>query len=126
MTSSLIAQLQLPRYDFDVITRGGSVSDIFTKPFIRDFVDFFNPSNPISSLGFLMSRIIPFTIVIAGLIFFFQLISAGFSYMTAAGDSAKIQSATKNLTNALIGLLVVISAFFLAQIIQVVFGITLL
>ena len=92
----------------------------------NNFSKLFGPSMWSQSAGRLISRLILFSIIAAGLIFFLKLISSGYSYMTAAGDSAKIQAAHKNLINALIGLLVVISAFFLAQIIQVVFGITIL
>lgn len=117
---ALLAQ-NIPGYGTDVVQKGGGASTLFNT-----FSSLFSPNTPDVSLAKVVSQIIMFVIVIAGLIFFLQLISAGFSFLTAAGDSAKIQSATKNLTTAVIGLLVVISAFFLAQIIQVVFGITIL
>ncbi len=77
-------------------------------------------------LGLVVSRLILFAIIGAGLFFFVRLISAGYSYLTSLGDSVKIQSATKELTNAVVGLLIIISAFFLAQILEVVFGINIL
>ena len=116
----LLAQF-IPGYSGDVVTKGGGPSHIFDS-----FTILFSPFDPNQSLALLISKLIMYAIVIAGLIFFIQLISAGFSYLTSAGDSAKIQSATKSLTTALIGLLVVISAFFLAQIVQVIFGIQIL
>ncbi len=77
-------------------------------------------------IGQVVSRLITFAIIGAGLFFFVRLLSAGFSMLTSKGEPAKIQSATKELTNALIGLLIVISSYFLAQIIQVIFGIKIL
>lgn len=74
-------------------------------------------------LGFWISRAIQYSIVIAGIIFFLKLVSGGFSYLTSAGDSGKIQAATKEITNALIGLILVISVFFIKQILKVLFGI---
>lgn len=74
----------------------------------------------------IVSRFLAFAILAAGLFFFVKLISAGYTYLTSLGEPAKIQSASKELTNATIGLIIVISAFFLAQIIQVVFGINIL
>lgn len=74
----------------------------------------------------LFSRILLFAIAAGGLIFFVQLIMAGFNLLTAAGDPGKIQSATKGLTNALIGLIVVISTFFISQIIEAIFGLEIL
>lgn len=78
------------------------------------------------NLGGIISRLLPFAIIVAGLFFFVKLIVAGFSYLTSAGDSAKIQSATKNLTNAGLGLLIVLTAYFLAQILEVVLGVKIL
>lgn len=73
-----------------------------------------------------VSRLLTFAIVGAGLFFFVRLISAGYGYLTNAGDQNKIQNASKELLNAVVGLLVVISAYFIIQIIQVIFGIKVL
>lgn len=70
----------------------------------------------------LFSRLLLFGIATAGLIFFVQLIMAGFNLLTSSGDPAKIQSATKALTNSITGLIIVISTYFLAQIIQAILG----
>ncbi|KKU02676.1 MAG: hypothetical protein UX99_C0012G0006 [Candidatus Amesbacteria bacterium GW2011_GWB1_47_26] len=76
--------------------------------------------------GLIVSRLLTFAIIGAGLFFFVRLISAGYSYLTSLGEPAKIQSATKELTNAVIGLLVIISSYFIIQIIEVVFGFNIL
>ncbi len=76
--------------------------------------------------GDVVSRLLTFAIIGAGLFFFVRLISAGYTYLTSLGESAKIQSASKELLNAIIGLLIVVSAFFIAQIVQVIFGINIL
>ncbi len=86
----------------------------------------FSDRNSALNLGGLVSRILTFAIIGAGLFFFVRIISAGYVCLISLGDSAKIESATKELTNALIGLLIVISAYFLAQILQVIFGINIL
>lgn len=79
-----------------------------------------------SVLGYWISRAIQYSIIIAGLIFFVKLISAGFSYMTSTGDSAKVQAATKEITNALIGLILIVSVFFIKQVIETLLGIKIL
>ncbi len=76
--------------------------------------------------GLVVSRLLTFAIIGAGLFFFVRLISAGYSYLTSLGEPAKIQSASKELLNAVIGLLIIISSYFIVQIIQVVFGINIL
>lgn len=90
-----------------------------TTPSLSRIYDNFEAAN----LGFWISRTLQYAIVIAGLIFFAKLVSGGFSYLTSAGDSGKIQAATKEITNALIGLILVVSVFFIKQILSVLFGI---
>lgn len=74
----------------------------------------------------LVGRILLFAIIIAGFTFLVRIIMAGFTLLTAAGEPGKIKSATQSLTHAITGLIIVISAFFLAQIIQYVFGLQIL
>ncbi len=85
----------------------------------------FASSNYENLLNLIVSRLLTFAIIGAGLFFFVKLISAGYTYLTSLGEPAKIQSASKELTNAAIGLIIVISAYFIAQIIQVIFGINI-
>ncbi|MDO8488224.1 MAG: hypothetical protein Q7S31_02820 [bacterium] len=80
----------------------------------------------ILNVGGLVSRILIYAIIAAGLFFFVRLLSGGYKFLTSSGDSAKIAGATKELTNAAIGLVVVITSFFLAQILEVIFGINIL
>lgn len=77
-------------------------------------------------LGLLVSTVLPYAILAAGLFFFVRLISAGYSYLTSAGDSSKVQSASKELANAAVGLVIVIISFFIAQALEVIFGIKFL
>lgn len=46
----------------------------------------------------------------AGIFAFFNLMIAGFSYITAAGDEKKILSATQSINMSLIGLVVMVAA----------------
>lgn len=73
-----------------------------------------------------VSRILLFAIPLAGLIFLVMIIASGFTMLTSVGEPGKIQSATKTLTNSLIGLLLVIAAYFIIQILEAVFGLTIL
>lgn len=90
------------------------------------FLGLFNPASWNNSAANIVGRVLLFSIVAAGLIFFLKLVGAGYTYLTSAGDSGKIAGATKDITNALIGLLLVVCTFFIGQILQVIFGITFL
>lgn len=85
-----------------------------------------NFNNPNTLLGDITSRVLIFAVSLAGMIFLYKLVMGGFGYLTSAGDPAKIQSSTKEITNGLIGLLIITTAFFLIQIAQTVFGIKII
>jgi hypothetical protein len=71
------------------------------------------------------SRLLLYGIAVAGFIFFCQLLMGGFNYLTAMGDSGKINAASQGMTRAIIGLVIVISAYFIAQIMQYILGVNL-
>lgn len=63
----------------------------------------------------LVYRLINYAIGLAALICVVMLIVAGYSYITAGGDSDKVEKATKTLTNAIIGLVICLIAVILVQ-----------
>ncbi len=76
--------------------------------------------------GDLLGRFLLFAIPAAGLFFFARIIQAGYTIMTTSGDPAKLQAANTLLSNSAIGLVIVISSFFIAQIAEVILGIKIL
>lgn len=58
-----------------------------------------------------ISNIIGFMTIIAGIWFIFQFISGAYGYLSASGDQQKMTSATKKITSALIGLIVIVAAY---------------
>lgn len=73
------------------------------------------PSSPVATTGFLRG-IIVFIIVLAGIFSFWQIIIAGFSYITAGGDKAKVEIAQQKITHALIGLVIIAASFIISAI----------
>jgi hypothetical protein len=57
-----------------------------------------------------ISNVITIVFAAAGLYAFFNLMLAGFSYVTAAGDEKKIMAATQSINMSLIGLVVMVAA----------------
>lgn len=86
--------------------------------------------NPVTSYGDVGTGLPSFitnvvTIVFAagGLYAFFNLMFAGFSYITAGGDQKKIEAATASINTSLIGLVVMVAAAAVTGIISfVLFG----
>lgn len=86
----------------------------------------FRFTNPSSLPSDITTFVLQYAIAGAGFVFLIMVISAGYKYMTSLGEPASIQAATKQLLHALTGLLVVITAFFLIQIIQTIFGLNII
>jgi TRAP-type C4-dicarboxylate transport system permease small subunit len=74
-------------------------------------------TNPIGfdTLPELITSVLNFAIGAAAVICVVMLIAAGYSYITASGDEAKIEKATKTLTNAIIGLAICFTAVLLVN-----------
>ena len=86
-----------------------------------DLKNTFAPARIFSSVGELITAIVNFAFGAAGLVFFFLLIWGGFRFMTARGDDKAMGEARQTITNAAIGLLIILAAFI---IIQIVFQVT--
>lgn len=56
-------------------------------------------------------RMIMITLSVLGTIFLVLLIMAGFKYMTAAGDEDKVSSALKQISQAVIGLVIILCSW---------------
>lgn len=79
-----------------------------------------------SGVGSLLNNILPNVYIVAGLIIFFMLILGGFSIISSASDSHKLEEGKKTITSAIIGLLVLFASYWIIQIIQVVTGVPIL
>lgn len=76
--------------------------------------------------GQLVAWAVTAILVVAGLIFFFMLIIGGLKWILSGGDKAATESARGQITAALIGLVIVFSAWAIAQLISAVFGVNIL
>jgi hypothetical protein len=64
--------------------------------------------------------------VAAGLILLVMLIAGGLTLMTAIGNPDKIKAGQGRITSALIGFLIIFISYFIVQLIQVIFGVSIL
>jgi hypothetical protein len=73
-----------------------------------------------------ISILLPNIIIVAGLIFFLLILGGGFMMIKSAGGEANPQSAAKArsaITFALIGFLLVVSAYFILELIKAITGV---
>lgn len=86
-----------------------------------------NPSTRFTShstlLPNIVSVILRFAIAAAGFFFLYRTLSSGYAYMNSLGDPGKLQTINREIVNALFGLIIVITSFFIAQVIEVILGI---
>lgn len=77
-----------------------------------------------ASIAKLLNPIITNVLIISGLFAFFTIIFAGFNYITASGDKAKTEQSQHMLNYAILGLIVVVTAFLITRVIGAVIGFT--
>ncbi len=70
-----------------------------------------------------VTAVLPYVFAFSGILLLFFLISAGFDLLTSAGDAKKTEQAKEKLTGALIGFIIVFSAYWIWQIVKYIFGI---
>lgn len=79
-----------------------------------------------SNLSQIIDAVIAVILFGAGLFFFINLIIGGIQWIGAGGDAKAMESARSRLTNAFIGLIIVVGAFAITGIVSTVFGISIL
>lgn len=73
-------------------------------------------------LDSLVSRVIDVMIGVAFLYFMFQIIFAGFGMLSSEGDKGKIEMSRNRMSQGIIGLIIVISAYTLTGLMLKILG----
>ena len=92
------------------------------KDAIPSLAEPFKPG-PSTNVGGIISLILPYLFVIAGLLLLFYLIYGGFHMMTAANDEKGLVEAKGKITNALVGFLLLFVSYWIVQIMEYILGI---
>ncbi|OQA93689.1 MAG: hypothetical protein BWY24_00285 [Microgenomates group bacterium ADurb.Bin219] len=85
-----------------------------------------NITLPLDLLNRIISIGIGLITLFAFLYFILQFFTAALKWITAGGDQKSIEGAQKQITNSLIGLVIVVSAIFIIELVGMVLGIELL
>ena len=78
-----------------------------------------------ASLGQIISALLPYVFVFAGLLMFLLLVIGGFQYLVAAGDKKGADAARSLMTSAVVGFVIIFSAFWVIKILETVLGLTI-
>ena len=79
--------------------------------------------NELSSIGTILTNLMDYVFVIAGILLLFMIIASGYTLMTSTGNPEAIAKGKSHLTAALVGFLIVFAAFWILQIIEVFLGV---
>lgn len=98
-----------------------------TKDISAQGITIASPSTVFTSstnlIGLFISRALTYAIIAAGLWFFVNLTTSGLSLLISIGEPAKVAVAKDKLLHSLVGFLLVLSSFFIARIVGIIFGI---
>lgn len=77
-------------------------------------------------ISLFISNLLGFVTGLAGIMFLIYLIFAGLSWITAGGEKGKVEAARNQMTQAALGLVVVIAAYSIAGVVGRVLGLDIL
>lgn len=77
----------------------------------------------IGSLSSLFANVIRAVTAISGVVLFVMLVVGGFTFLFSGGDQKKLEKAKGTITNAIIGLVVLVGSFLMLLVIQAVTGV---
>lgn len=76
-----------------------------------------------SNLGSIIGSILPTLLTLSGIILFGMLIAGGFTMLAGAADKESQEKGKKTITSSLMGFAIIFLAYWIAQILQVIFQI---
>ena len=80
-----------------------------------------NPNNPLKqfdSVAAIVNVILPTMYIVGAFIFLAMLVYGAFTFLTSGGDAEKVAKARKTITYTVIGLLVVVTAVLIVNLIS--------
>jgi len=77
------------------------------------------------NLGTIIHKFLPHIFVISGLLMLVMIVYGGFQLMISGGDNEGIREGKAKITWGIVGFLIVFSSYFIVQIVQAIFRITI-
>ena len=80
----------------------------------------------LSTPGGIITRLLQFIFPIAGLALFVMIVAGGLQILSGASNSKSLQEGQKRVTMAVVGFLILFASYWIAQILEVIFGVKIL
>jgi hypothetical protein len=97
-----------------------------TKAFAADITINQPATVKITEIGTLISAVVGTLLIVAALITFVYLILGGIQWITSGGDKAAMEGARNKITHAIVGLVIVGSAWAIMALVQNFLGISII
>lgn len=99
-----------------------------------DVLDSFDPlkvaNSPhaaeLSTPGGIISRALTFAFPIAGLALFVMIVAGGLQILAGATNAKSLEEGKKRVTMAIVGFLILFASYWVAQILEIIFGVKIL
>lgn len=75
-----------------------------------------------AKIGDIVQKALPYVFAFAGLGLLLMIVFAGFTMLTSAGDTKKLEAGKGRLTNGLVGFFIIFAAYWLVELLQFIFG----
>jgi hypothetical protein len=64
----------------------------------------------------IINKLLPYIFTLSGILLFIFLLASGFDLLTSGGDEKRLNQAKGRITNALLGFIIIIAAYWITQI----------
>lgn len=93
-----------------------------TKLLAQAQIDVNPPSFVPTNIGGIISWIIRLIFIVGGFVVLYELVMGGLSWILSSGDKEKVEKARKQITNAIIGLIILFITIAIVALLEQVFG----
>jgi len=104
---------------------GATVGKFYNKalPGLLNFMGDYGGTNYISKL---LKTLVTLIFIVGTTVFVFMLLYGAIKWIASGGDKAQLESARGTITNALIGLVLLVATFAIVKLIEIIMGVQIL
>lgn len=111
----------------NLLAAGGNPSLGITNPVFKGtMLENWFLLGPTAFFSAIIPKIITLILIVGSIIFFFMLLIGGVQWISSGGDKAALEAAKGRITSALVGIVILFSAFAIIKLVETFFGVDLL
>lgn len=91
------------------------------NPALGSFLGTLDPSSSLAYFQMMLPNLIGLLFIIGAIVFLFIMLMGGIQWISSGGDKAALESARGKITNAIIGLVILLGTFAIIKLIETFF-----